>query len=125
MKIEDMKPQVGIFEIIDDVMYVMARDVDFSKMRHISDDAGEFFHRDLVRFIISRCSEEAKKRYSSARDGFLLFPRGRVCYNFNQDKYEIYGSRSTLSSKHLETIMRKFSLPRNKVIAYADPYYEI
>lgn len=125
MKIEDMKPQVGIFEIIDGNVYVVSRDVDFSKVHNISDDAGEYFHEDLVKHVISKCSKEAQDKYKSMRQGFLAFPRGRVCYNFNNDIYQVFGSREAISGKNGEVIMRKFSLPRNKTTFYIDSYYEI
>ena len=125
MKIKDMKPQVGIFEIIDGNVYVVSRDVDFSKVHNISDDAGEYFHEDLVKHVISKCSKEAQDKYKSMRQGFLAFPRGRVCYNFNNDVYQVFGSREAVSGKNGEVIMRKFSLPRNKTTFYIDSYYEI
>lgn len=125
MKIKDIKPQVGIFEIIDENVYILSREVDYSKMNQVSDDAGEYFHTDLVKNVISRCSKEAQEKYKSIKQGFLAFPRGRVCYNFNNDKYEIFGSKEALSNGRTETIMRKFSLPRNKTVIFIDPYYEI
>ena len=125
MKIKDMKPQVGIFEIIDGNVYVVSREVDYSKINNISDDAGEYFHEDLTKRVISKCSKEAQEKYKSVRQGFLAFPRGRVCYNFNNDKFEIFGGREALSGRNVETIMRKFSLPRNKTIAYVDSFYEM
>ena len=127
MKIKDMKPQVGIFEIIDGKFYVLSREVDYSKMNNISDDAGEYFHKYLVKNIISRCSKEAQEKYKSVKqdEGFLVFPRGRVCYNFNNDKYLVCGSRKALSGNNTETIMRLFSLPRSKTQFYVDAFYEM
>lgn len=126
--IKDAKPQVGIFEYIDDKLYIISRDVDFSKANNICDDAGEFFHKDLVKNIISLCSKEAKEKYNSIhnKEGFLLFPRGRVCYNFNNDKYEIFGEKNIIMNSNIrQTIMRKFSLPTNKVCFYIDNFYNL
>ena len=125
IKIYDTKPQVGIFEIIDNKIYVITRDVDYSKLNSISDDAGEFFHEDLVRNVINQCSKEAQAKYKSVKQGFLVFPRGRVVYSFRENLYQIFGPRAALTSSNIETIMRLFSLPRNKVKAYVDPYYDV
>lgn len=124
MKIKDMKPQVGIFEIIDNNMFVISREVDYSKMRYTYDDAVEYFHMDLVKAIISSCSKKAQEKYKSVRQGFRAFPRGSVCYNFSNDKYEVYGSRKALNRRNTEIIMRKFNLPRNKTVFYIDSFFE-
>lgn len=126
--IKDARPQVGIFEYIDDKLYAVTREVDYSKSANGVDDAGEYFHTDLVRNVISSCSKEAQEKYKkvSNNNGFLLFPRGRVCYDFSNDKYQIFGESSIIGNANVrQTIARKFSLPMNKVVFYKDPFYNL
>ena len=126
MKILDQKPQVGIFEIIDNAVFMISRDVDKSKEFIGSDDAGEFFHKDLVRYCINECSDEAKKKYKSAAQGFLAFPRGRVWYDFKSNQYCISTcSEIAHNNKIIMTIVRKFSLPSNDVMVYIDSHYTL
>ncbi len=122
-----MNGQVGIFEIIDDNIYYRSRDVDFSKEKDIiSDDAGEFFHQDLVKSVIQNCSLESKEKYKSTSNGFLFCPRGRVSYNFECQKFQVCSCRRVITNKELiSKIMSLFNLRREETVICIDAFYEL
>lgn len=127
MKILDSKPQVGIFEIVDGVLFMDTEDV-----QRIDQGSGMFdgltphLHaQDIGPQVLSSpsISIETKDKWKVNRDEYLKHPRGRVDYDINQDRYYIMAAYEFFNQANVERITRAFHLPpysTGKIILQSD-----
>ena len=128
IKLKDAKPQVGIFEVIDDEIGVMSDLIENLPMQNGIVDGGILFHRDLVRKmyatsdakIYPETREFIKKNYNNP-NLHRCFPRGRLCYNKNERCLELYANEETLRNEELiNRILAEFDALGYKVKSYVD-----
>lgn len=126
IKFKDSTPCVGIFEVIDDSIGTMTETLDNVKVVAGIADGGIMFHRDLVREM--RKSGELSKETNNFIDKnythqslHKCFPRGRVCYNFNDKCFEIYSNVQLLQDEEqMRRILEEFDIKGYKYRAYID-----
>lgn len=130
MKIKDAKPLIGIFYIIDNQIYSFKGEIEeFNEVNEVY-DAGRLFHIDLLKEIPNmnpKLSEDIKDKCleGSRSKHHEIYPRGRVCYDINNDRYEVFANPELLNdTNNLTLIGRDFHLPANKTIFYKDDYYK-
>lgn len=116
MKIIDAKPQVGIFEIVEDVFLKDTEDAQGI------DQGGGFFngyvlhlHEQEIRVQVKytdSISKETKEKFANNRGEYLHWPRGRVDFNVREGKYHIMSSYKFLTEpSNVERVTREFHLP--------------
>lgn len=127
--IEDAKPQVGIFELIDNVLLYDSIDMNVADVVGGAVDAGRLFHADLVKqaMYIPQISDKTKEELKKYHfQNWRKWPRGRVWYKVDTDKFYISSCREFLTNSRLvQDVMRKFSLPQNKVVLVVDAFYSL
>lgn len=125
-KIKDAKPQVGIFELLDDRLYFMTQDMNKSDAVGGAVDAGNLFHRDLCKQILSTgvLSKDTQNNINKGGPFWLRFPRGRVWYSVPEDTYYISSCKQIVTNSDLvNDIISVFSLPKNKTQPLIDSDY--
>lgn len=127
MKILDSKPQVGIFEIVDNILLIDTEDV-----QKIDQGGGMFdgltphLHSNDVKTLVANTpsiSEETKKKFELDKKEYLNYPRGRVDYDVDDDRYYIMAAMKFFTEENIERITRAFHLPpyaTGKVLLQAD-----
>lgn len=115
MKIKDAKPQVGIFEIVENYLLTDTEDVQaVSESGDIFDGTTPHLHmNDVKRLVIAHpsISEETKQKFLNNKNEYLKYPRGRVDYNTKTDVYTIMASPGLLNPRTVEILTRAFHLP--------------
>ena len=114
-RVLDMKPQVGIFEIVEGKLLIDTEDV-----QPVS-NAGDFFsgeglhlHQvDVKRQVLNHLgiSEETKEKFRNNPNEYLKYPRGRVDYDTKNKKYWIMCSEKFITNENIEKVLRAFYLP--------------
>ena len=111
----DAKPQVGIFEIVDDILLLDTEDVQpISHSGDFFDGLHTHLHEQDVKTLVkynSSISEKTKELFASNRYAYLNYPRGRVDYNTKTKKYHIMASKKFFTTPNIERITRAFHLP--------------
>ena len=128
MKIKDAKPQVGIFEIVENVFIKETEDTEeVSDTGRFFDGYDPHYHKDVIKLYVNQynnISEETKAKFKSNPNEYLKHPRGRVDYDTVDKKWSIMSSRDVLSDDGLlERITREFNLPpvaSGKIVLEAD-----
>lgn len=128
MKIIDHKPQVGIFEIVENVFIKETEDTEeISDSGRFFDGFDPHYHKDAIKLYVSQydsISEETKEKFRTNPSEYLKYPRGRVDYDTVDKKWSIMSSREVLSDEGLlERITREFNLPSvatGKIVLEAD-----
>lgn len=130
-ELKDSEPEVGLFVMLDNKPQPYSRPVNLARaQREGVDDAGEVFHKDVLDYYIKKASRYEQQRYKEAKEEnlgseFLYYPRGRVVYNYNEDKYQIYIPPSMASNTPaVNKIIHEFHLPAGKWKVYGDSFYE-
>ena len=127
MKINDMKPQVGIFEVVDGYWLFDTEDVQpISKAGVFFEGETPHLHLNEVKKQVlahPNISKETKELFKTNPYAYLKYPRGRVDYNTNTKKYHIMASKKFFTNENLETVLRAFYLPSygsGKIVLEAD-----
>lgn len=129
MKIEiiDAKPQVGIFEIVENVFLKETEDVQpYSTTGEFFDGTDLHMHSYVIPTLVENSnyiSEETKDKFKKNRNEYLNYPRGRVDYNTKTHKYHIMSSRKFFTEENIERVTREFHLPpysSNNVVLESD-----
>lgn len=127
MKILDSKPQVGIFEIVEDVLLIDSEDI-----QKIDQGGGMFdgtiphLHSNDIKLQVEgspSISLETKKKFKSNPNEYLNYPRGRVDYDIINDRYYIMAAMKFFNTENIERITRAFHLPpyaTGKILLQAD-----
>lgn len=131
VNIKDSSPSVGIFEVIDDHLYYFDEPINYSKAVNGMVDAGNLFHRDIISFAYKNYKSDMIPDTVEFIESNLhnqnihrYFPRGRVCYNVDEDTYYIYSCMEVLQNRKLvNEICRSFNLPYNKTELVADLFH--
>lgn len=115
MKIRDMKPQVGIFEIVDGVMLSDTEDTsDVSAAgRYFSGDQLHL-HAQVVKTLVKHAegiSQESKAKFERDAAEYLKHPRGRVDYDTVDREWHIMAARRFFTPANVELVTREFHLP--------------
>ena len=125
--IKDMKPSVGIFSLVDGELYCLEAPIEDLAPINGMYDAGKLFHIDLLKQIPDmnpNLNEDLKKELKSVTHPYD-YPRGRVCYNINNDQYLVFTCEEIARNEYYkQTIMRKFHLPVSKTVFYIDDFYK-
>ena len=84
--IKDEKPQVGIFELLDNTLCCLSQEMNPIDAVGGAVDAGNLFHRDLCRQALKteNLSTRTKDIINSQREFWTKFPRGRVWYSVDE-----------------------------------------
>lgn len=127
LNIIDAKPQVGIFEIVDDILLTDTEDVStFSKSGEYFDGFNPHLHQTDIRPLVlnnSLISKETKLKFKNNYNEYLNYPRGRVDYNTKTGEYHIMAAKNFFTMTNIEKITRAFHLPpysSNKIVLEAD-----
>lgn len=127
MKIKDIKAAIGVFEFVNNQLYSLQQDIENSKEVNGMYDAGNLFHIDLLKQIpdMDKSIEgELKYKLLNSTNPYD-YPRGRVCYNINNDLYLVFADSDTYKIPNSRTLIaREFHLPLNKTEFYIDDFYE-
>lgn len=125
--IHDSRPEVGIFEVVDGVFFYDSTVCDPLYAVSNTVDGGQFFHRDLLKnqaYVDPRVSEGSKEKI--AKGGFSnwrAFPRGRVYYKVDEDKYYVTMHPSLNTREIRQKIGESFHLPPDKIAWTTDEEY--
>jgi hypothetical protein len=116
MIIKDAKPQVGIFEIVENVFLKDTEDTQMvSDTGRYFDGYDAHFHKDVIKLLVrnnSQISDKTKQQFLNNRDEYLKWPRGRIDYDTIDKTWTIMSSRDVLMNSDLvERITREFNLP--------------
>lgn len=127
MIIKDAKPQVGIFEIVDDVLLLDTEDVaNIDQGMGMFDGLTPHLHASDIRpQVLSHpeISAETKKKFENNPGEYLKYPRGRVDYDTRNGTYSIMAAYKFFNEQNVERISRAFHLPpyaTGKIILEAD-----
>lgn len=131
IKLKDSKLSVGIFEVIGDTIGTVSELVEnLQGVRNaegdIIYDGGIMFHRDLVKYMynnaqLNKEDKEFIKNHLSNSNLHAVFPRGRICYNETQNRFEIYSNREVLTDVDLvQRILSEFDLGGRTVKPFID-----
>lgn len=126
MLVKDKKPQVGIFELVDNKLYYLTQDMQISDAIGGAVDGGNLFHRDLCKLILleGNLSEESTKIMNSSGPFWMKFPRGRVWYSVPEKTYYISSCKEILTNLNLvDDIVSEFALTQNKIQLLLDSDY--
>lgn len=127
MIIKDTKPQVGIFEIVEDILLLETEDV-----QNIDQGGGMFdgltphLHSiDITNQVLNHpnISQETKAKFAKDRKEYTRYPRGRVDYDINRGTYSIMAAYRFFNDANIERITRAFHLPpyaTGKIILESD-----
>lgn len=122
---------IGIYEIIDNQLYVLLDSIDEEKAVNDVIDGGYLFHIDLVKLIVknynkfltSKTLNEIKK---SNYKNWTSYPRGRITYDIKEKKFTIWGPLIILKNKDIvNKIINEFNLPNDKLILCEDIEYRL
>ena len=123
--IKDSKPQVGIFEIVDNILLIDSEDTQ-TVGKGFFDGTNHQHVQDIKRLVAHHphISEETKAKFASNPNEYLNWPRGRVDYDRDEGKWHIMSSSTILSNAtYVELLTRAFHLPpylSGKIILEAD-----
>ena len=106
LQVKDTKPQVGIFEIVENQWLTSTEDV-----QNVS-ESGDYFDGidlhlhayeipKLVQFN-SNISNETKGKFKSNKYAYLDYPRGRVDYNTKDKTYHIMADKKFFTVENIE-----------------------
>jgi hypothetical protein len=117
IKLEESRtPMVGPFFFIDNNLYDSAEYVtEVPSIRGYSD--GSDSHCKFWAFLQGIYPELRNVDYD-------YWPRGRVVYDGNSDRYNIIVDRDINDKKHIDEIIDTFYLPRNKCVVNTDEHYQ-
>lgn len=115
VKVKDARPEVGIFEIVENVFL---KDTEATQSLKIAGNvfSGEHLHlhaNDVKRLVAAsnNISKETKSRFASNPSEYLNWPRGRVDYDIDTGHWTIMASKKFFSSETIERVTREFHLP--------------
>lgn len=124
MKIQDTRPQVGIFEIVDGILFIDTEDV------QPIDQGGGYFdgltphlhNQDIQRQVVLHpsISEEMKSIWKSNRNEYLNHPRGRVDFDTINNRFEMMAAYKFFTNENVNRIARAFHLNPEKIVLVAD-----
>lgn len=113
-KILDSMPQVGIFEIVEDIFLKDTEDTQRQWRERFFDGASPHYHAQDVKSMVAAhpsISAETKAKFAQNPSEYLSWPRGRVDYDTQDGKWHIMASRKFFTSENIEKVTREFHLP--------------
>ena len=126
MLIKDAKPQVGIFEIVDNNILIDSEDVDINYQGEYFDGHTPHLHANDIKVHVEAnpyISQDTQDFFRSNPNAYLYYPRGRVDYNTKDGTYHIMAAKKFFTQLSVEQITREFHLPpyaSGKIVLEAD-----
>ena len=133
MIIKDHKPEVGIFEIVDNVFLKDSEDYQlYSEVGEFFDGTVPHLHTTDIKTLVNQSSyisDKTKQLFKDNPNAYLNYPRGRVDFNTKTRKFHIMGAYKFLSNfANVERVAREFHLPPlasgNLVLEADDTHYD-
>lgn len=110
-------PQIGPFYIINDEVFA-----DTENIKDITETYGDF--KDSKKDHYSFWDVLCKNGKPFSDHEYDYYPRGRVAYNYVEDKYIIYVDSDLNTQKYIDAIIDVFEIPIEKYTVELDEHYK-
>lgn len=115
MKVRDAKPEVGIFEIVENIFLKDSEPIrPFSPSGRYFEGLTPHRHKDDIKVHVRNSpyvSEKTKAKFAANPDEYLNWPRGRVDYDTQDKVWTIMTAAKFFNGENVERVTREFHLP--------------